>query len=233
MTLFAAAKLRRTDQHQFICGVMSWKGLRYEAVISVHDDVIKWKHFPRHWPFGRGIHRFPVNSPHKGQWREALMFSLICVWINGWVNNREAGDLRRYRAHYVVIVIYRNYIRICVTVFSLHETRLCPLAFISIEFGHDWLKYWFAACSLPSHYMNQFPTVLLGTNVCHTWIRLRKPFFQEHVLKMLFAKTWRGRNIEYAINHFRISEATLPNIALNTWKTYRQTSNISAPNSKT
>ena len=47
-----------------------------------HDDVIKWKHFPRNWPFLRGI---PVNSPHKGQWRGALMFSLICVWIYGWV----------------------------------------------------------------------------------------------------------------------------------------------------
>ena len=34
----------------------------------------------------------PVNSPHKGQWCGALMFSLICVWINGWVNNREAAD---------------------------------------------------------------------------------------------------------------------------------------------
>ena len=70
-----------------------------------HDDVIKWKHFQRYWPFVRGIHRSPVNSPHKGQWRGALVFSLICVWINGWVNNREAGDLRRYHAHYVIIVM--------------------------------------------------------------------------------------------------------------------------------
>ena len=54
----------------------------------------------------REIHRSPVNSPHKGQWRAALMFSLICVWINGWVNNRgEAGDLRRYRAHFDVTVM--------------------------------------------------------------------------------------------------------------------------------
>ena len=68
---------------------------------SLHDDVLKWKHFPRYWPFVRGIHRSPVNSPHKGQWRGALMFSLICVWINGWVNNREAGDLRRYRANVI------------------------------------------------------------------------------------------------------------------------------------
>ena len=47
----------------------------------------------------------PVNSPHNGQWRGALMFSLICVWINDWVNNREAGDLRRHRGHYGVNVM--------------------------------------------------------------------------------------------------------------------------------
>ena len=70
-----------------------------------HDDVIKWKHFPRYWPLVRGIHRSPVNSPHKGQWRAAMMFSLICVWINGCVNNREAGDLRRHRGNYDVNVM--------------------------------------------------------------------------------------------------------------------------------
>ena len=30
-----------------------------------HDDVIKWKHFPRYWPFVRGIHRVSVNSHTK------------------------------------------------------------------------------------------------------------------------------------------------------------------------
>ena len=72
---------------------------------NAHDDVIKWKHFPRCWPFVRGIPRWPVNSPHKGQWRGALIFSLISAWINGWVNNPEAGDLRRHHAHYDVIVM--------------------------------------------------------------------------------------------------------------------------------
>ena len=71
----------------------------------IHDDVI-WKHFPRYWPFVGGIHRSPVNSPHKGQWRGALVFSMICAWINGQVNNREAGDLRRHPTHYGVIVMY-------------------------------------------------------------------------------------------------------------------------------
>ena len=70
-----------------------------------HDDVIKWKRFPRYWPFVREIHRSPVNSPHKSQKRGVLMNSLICAWINAWVNNREADDLGRHRAHYDVIVM--------------------------------------------------------------------------------------------------------------------------------
>ena len=82
-----------------------------------HDDVIKWKHFPRYWPFVRGIHRSPVNSPHKGQWLGALIFSVICVWINGWVNNREAGDLRRCRAHYDVTVMPKKH--------PGHQQQLC------------------------------------------------------------------------------------------------------------
>ena len=129
------------------------------------------KHHSLHyWSFVRGIHRWPVNSPHKGpvtrkklllmasscvrnsdnpsrdttihmmtssngnmfrvtgplraeftghrwipphksQWRGALIFSLICAWINGW-NNRKAGDLRLHRAHYDVTVMQRLYDKI-------------------------------------------------------------------------------------------------------------------------
>ena len=84
---------------------------RYTAMIQdkfwliPRDGVIKCKHFPRYWPFVRGIHRSTVNSPHKRQWRGALMFSLIWAWINGWLHNREAGDLRHNRAHYDVTVM--------------------------------------------------------------------------------------------------------------------------------
>ena len=52
--------------------------------------------------FVRGIRRSPVNSPHK--WHGALMFTLICACIDGWVNNRKAGDVRRHRIHYDVTV---------------------------------------------------------------------------------------------------------------------------------
>ena len=75
--------------------------------LTLHDDVIKWKHFPRYWPFVQGIHRSPTISPHKGQWHGALMFSLICAWINNWINNREAGDLWHHRAHYDITVMER------------------------------------------------------------------------------------------------------------------------------
>ena len=50
--------------------------------------VSVWPVWLGYWPFVWGIHRSPVNSPHKGQWRGTLMFSLICTWIKGWVNNR-------------------------------------------------------------------------------------------------------------------------------------------------
>ena len=60
-----------------------------------------WRHqmetFSALLAFVRGIHRSP--------WRGVLMFSLTCAWINCCVNNREAGDLRRHRAHYNVTVM--------------------------------------------------------------------------------------------------------------------------------
>ena len=72
----------------------------------IHDDIIKLKDFLCYWPFVWGIHRSPVNSPHKGQWRGALMFALICSWINGSINNREASYLRCHCTHYDVTVMY-------------------------------------------------------------------------------------------------------------------------------
>ena len=97
-----------------LCFILSSRSI----LSAFHDDVIKWKHFPRNWPFVREIHRSPVNFPHKGQWRGALMFSLIYPWINDWVNNREAGDLRRQHGHYDVIVMYSPSSRAFAIIFS-------------------------------------------------------------------------------------------------------------------
>ena len=61
---------------------------------------LKW--FPSKRPW---IWKLCPCCPHKGQRRGALMFSLICAGINGWVNNRKAGDLIRHRVHYDVTVL--------------------------------------------------------------------------------------------------------------------------------
>ena len=96
---------KRIDDMNIVLSFLSTFSAWRSKFSSGHDDVIKWKYFPRYWPFVREIHRSPVNFPHKGQWRGALMFTLICARKNGWVNNGEAGDLRRYLAHYGVIVM--------------------------------------------------------------------------------------------------------------------------------
>ena len=67
----------------------------------------------------------PGEFPHKGQWRRALMFSLICARINGWVNNGEAGDSRRHRAHYDVIVMTINYVNPAWCVATLCSQARC------------------------------------------------------------------------------------------------------------
>ena len=81
--------------------------------------------------------RSSVDSPHKGQWHGAKMFSLICAWTNTWANNRDAGGLRRYRVHYDVTVMELNikmesshikslieFIHVIVTITSSHSIRV-------------------------------------------------------------------------------------------------------------
>ena len=112
------------------------------------DDVIKWKHYPRYWPFVQRIHRPPVNSPHKGQWHGALVFSFICAWINAWVNNREAGDLRHQPAHYDVIVMDcrgQDY----VTTYYLSQEWCCIYPLVHQLVGQSFLQSIFCPTFLP------------------------------------------------------------------------------------
>ena len=150
-------------------------GINMEPIIFTHEVVTKWKHFPRYWPFVHGIHHSPVNSPHKGQWRGALMFSLICTWTNCWANNGDAGDLRRHRAHYDVIVLlmiysfwhmhkmvlsmtgyYLFYVSLYVSIYHLH---MYSSSAISTK----------ADLSFPTH-LNRYPIVfgVYGNNIIAT-----------------------------------------------------------------
>ena len=114
------------------CPAIKWSVLSY---IITHSKVLSWgwdmgwllpegwnSAWWRHrcWSFVPGIHWSPVNSPHKSQWRGALLFSLICAWINGWANNCKAGDLRCSCAHYdVTVMLLRVGILICFILLSL------------------------------------------------------------------------------------------------------------------
>ena len=100
------------------------------SCLNPKHDVIK-----RYWPFVWEIHLSPVNSPYKGQWRGARMFSLICVWTNVWVNNRDAGDFWDHRTHYDVIVMpkYNTYIWMGVT-------RNCAQITINLSPVNGWLQ---------------------------------------------------------------------------------------------
>ena len=80
--------------------LISWRCKVY------HNYVIKWKHFPRYWPIVRGIHQSRWNPRARPVTRSFDVFFYLRL-NNGWVNNRETGDLRRHRAHYDVIVIVR------------------------------------------------------------------------------------------------------------------------------
>ena len=84
--------------------------LDYQSRSQV-NGITRWRHqIMRYLPFMRGIPRWPVDSHHKGQWRGALMFSLICAWTNGWASNQDAGELRRNCAYYDVTVILLYFI---------------------------------------------------------------------------------------------------------------------------
>ena len=138
-----------------------------------HQQAAWWRHqmetFPRYWPYVRGINRSPVNSPHKGQWRGALMFSLICVWINGWVNNREAGDLGRQRVHYDVTVM-----RVMITLIRIwrsagigryrrnHDGIIKRiLIYLDRVFGQQWFVEWHP-CRYSLHLRNTHSTFVYG-----------------------------------------------------------------------
>ena len=70
----------------------------------VHDDAMTWKRNRRYWPFVRGIHRWPVDSHHKGPLTRALMVSFMLVLTNSWTNTRVAVDLRHHAARVIMVM---------------------------------------------------------------------------------------------------------------------------------
>ena len=82
----------------FISQISGWDLLEFGITHTYHDDVIKWKQFPRYCPFVQGIHRSPVDSPHKGivTWTFDVLLS---VRTNCWTKTWLAGNLTRRGGH--------------------------------------------------------------------------------------------------------------------------------------
>ena len=123
-----------------------WNAISENAIL----DTSCWRHqmetFSASLAICAGNSTVPVNSPHKGQWRRNLMFSLIRVWINGWINNHEAGDLRRYRAHYDVTVMKNDsYLRSTqhgyhytpIIMYGIQDVKLLFFSVWPFLFGHQ------------------------------------------------------------------------------------------------
>ena len=112
--------------------LFAWLFLKFSNSFTLTSPGWRWLFIENHTSWWRhqmeayspllaicaGNSPVPVNFPHKGQWRGALMFPLICTWINGWVNSREAGDLRRHSAHYDVIIMISFNAECGITCFS-------------------------------------------------------------------------------------------------------------------
>ena len=106
---FYAASLPWSDLINVLCSRDPWTlGGRQAWSITV---TILGRH--NHVMTSSNENIFRVTGPlcreftgtHKGQWRGALMFSLICAWTNGWVNTWDTGDLRRHSTHYDITLM--------------------------------------------------------------------------------------------------------------------------------
>ena len=92
----------------------------------------------------------PVTD-YIGQWRGALVYSLIRAWINRWVNNHEAGDLRRHRAYYEVIVMklcyFKGPLRVSKVKLRINDNfiqtlwKCCPEILLIYEISNKWKLY--------------------------------------------------------------------------------------------
>ena len=87
-----------------------WKNRSCNEPLDIIERYVTWirfmKYFPRHSPLCEGNPRITDDSPHKGQWCVAMMFSLMCVWTKVCANSRDAGDFRSQGTHCDVIVMW-------------------------------------------------------------------------------------------------------------------------------
>ena len=107
---------------------------------------------------------------HKGQWQGALMSSLICAWINGWVNDPEAGYLRRYRARHcnVHFIFFVTTAQLSCFGSDLNTQFIGILDEQKLRWKYRWL------CKPPRLYTYNLANVFKGNRALQTIIVLKK-----------------------------------------------------------
>ena len=157
----------------------------------------------RYWPFVRGIHRSPVDSPHKGQWRTVLIFSLIFAWTNGRANNRDTDYLRRHRAHYDVTVMGTTRLIFCALSCVIMSPSYFPVWEMNTEARAKYLVYLISSrsptvpCGTPGRQIDAaiVPTLCSDRdNRGHMFRRVRVPLSEHYqiqtVYSHLFTQFW-------------------------------------------
>ena len=110
---------------------------------------------------------------HKGQWCGALIISLICAWTNGWVNNADADDLRRHRAHYDVTVMKKLVHRHMLRMFA--NINYCALMTVIFELSRIIWKTFIVYLKIGCFIVNGSNTICQSDNLnCILWLQLRQ-----------------------------------------------------------
>ena len=139
-----------------------------------------------------------------------VMFSLICIWINRWVNNGEADDLRRYRAHYDVIVMFiGKHVTICQHVetskvlYSL-KTEMVPTRSSLMTPDNHWCYHWWQSWHHDDSRLSIFDSRILNTlDEVHAHVyanHSHKTGFTVSILMLTGAHVytqfhWKSRNV--------------------------------------
>ena len=141
------------------CSRKTPTGVNLGCIVWVHDDVINWRYFPSHWPFVRGIHRWPVDSLHKGQWHGVFMFSLMCPWTNSWANNRDAVEFETLwcslwrHCNVMVSPMFNRIVSNATVLFNLLWPSITPYSIIDV--GQHRPRLLACCLTAPSHNLNQ------------------------------------------------------------------------------
>ena len=129
----------------------------------------------------------PVNSPHRGQWRGPLMFSLICAGIKDWVNNREAGDLRRHRGHYDVNVMNKNVLLTLTSMCLYIYMHIDPYVLYIYIYAYVYVLFWFYLIDFIIYVRDEHEALhcILANSIvpkCCTVTCFLAPFFDNYLL---------------------------------------------------